>query len=474
MEATSQTQKLLTSSAPVPASESDDFPEDKFLAIDIDSIECQEVELSYMAMEKVRVTCTTGLLNGVRVLRKSYNSPDRIITSQLAKRDLASLSKYIHPNYASLKGVARDTHGQIREIVVTTGEQDVRKTLQLICFFIAPMSQQGFLERVRDPVAIARYMKGMSELHMLEHASNRGSWWKVGSEVQIQANCNGHVTAIPVEGKSSWNWFNPRDTKPSPAAKYILEIFYDQVGGVGDPQNSPGLHRFIDGVSHLQPGFTSLDVLKLAVDATATPSLSLCHFITYEPPSTTFSAGDFVIIENRRLVRVLEKGSRQVIPIYFQHTFPPRLADSSYADGWYSLSTSPSFLGGWREAIEPEPWKVFRTEAKQISQSHDIALHRLSQVIRLIVMVCFEPIYSESDAPGASSFHRRPASTECPREFWGFFSASKDPYEQCPKLPPGKRRVSTLAVRDMSRDYSYRYETMVNDGLKTMPGSFND
>ncbi|KAG8723566.1 hypothetical protein FRC09_002808 [Ceratobasidium sp. 395] len=114
VETTSQTQKLLIPVMHAPAPEPDDFPEDKVLAIDLDSIECQEVELSYMATKKefdficscptcapthsdniaFRVTCTTGLLNGVRVMRKSYNSPDRAIATQLAKRDLVSLSKY--------------------------------------------------------------------------------------------------------------------------------------------------------------------------------------------------------------------------------------------------------------------------------------------------------------------------------------------------------------------------------------------
>ncbi|KAG8679387.1 hypothetical protein FRC09_018998, partial [Ceratobasidium sp. 395] len=79
----------------------------------MDSIEYQEVETSYTVTKNilyymsdsamctlthsegiVGVTCTTGLLNGVRVMRRSYNSPNRAIATQLAKKALISLSKY--------------------------------------------------------------------------------------------------------------------------------------------------------------------------------------------------------------------------------------------------------------------------------------------------------------------------------------------------------------------------------------------
>ncbi|KAG8723564.1 hypothetical protein FRC09_002806 [Ceratobasidium sp. 395] len=154
-----QTEKPPLPSTRSPAPELENFPEDKIPAIDLDSIKGQEVELSYMAIDEhpcsehcsyiVRVTCTTGLLHGVRVMRKSYNSPDQAIATRLAKRDLVSLSKYIHPNYASLKGVARDIHGQVRDIVMTT----------------APIAWQMFVERVDDPAAVARYVSTHSLMY---------------------------------------------------------------------------------------------------------------------------------------------------------------------------------------------------------------------------------------------------------------------------------------------------------------------
>ncbi|KAG8791866.1 hypothetical protein FRC12_007955 [Ceratobasidium sp. 428] len=342
--ATVQTQKTPVSPARVPAPEPDDFPEDKIPAIDLDMIKRHEVELSYMVIDKnpcsesccfmcalthseqVRVTCTTGLLNGVRVMRKSYNSSNRATATQFARKDLVSLSEYTHPNVASLKGVARDMHGQIREIIVTT----------------APMTLQGFLARVDDPGAIARYMKGVLELRMLEEMS---PWW-MGGGVQIQVNCNGHVTAIPAAGTValSRDWFNPWPTKPSPAAQDILKIFYEQLDEYKNPQGPLGLPRFVDGVSHLQPGFTPLDVLKVVAGATLTPPKSCGQSITYEPPLTTFSAGDFVGIEDKRRIRVLEKGSCQIMSAYadqsFVHIYP-----SSCTDGWQRYNVFCFFVG---------------------------------------------------------------------------------------------------------------------------------
>ncbi|KAG8779894.1 hypothetical protein FRC12_023765 [Ceratobasidium sp. 428] len=383
VEATSQTQKLLISSLRVPAPESDDFPEDKVLAIDLDSIECQEVEQSYTVMKEqpsfihgsamcalthpdgmVRVTCTTGLLNGVRVMRKSYNSPNRATATQLAKNDLILLSKFTHPNIARLKGVARDMYDQIRDIVVTT----------------APMTQQGFLESVGDPRAITRYMQGMLEIHMLESMTTQSSWWP-GGEVQIQVNYDGHITAIPAAGvvQSSWDRFTPWNTKLSPAAKDILEILYNQYTRSNDPHNPLGLRRFIYGVSHLQPGFTPLDVLKVAVGATLAPSTTFRVILESELPLATFSVGDIVIMENERCVRVLENRFRQIMPTYSERSM--LTGDSSDIGGWSSFVTLTLVYAsvGWEEALELEPWEVFRTKAEQISQSHSTALHQLCQ-----------------------------------------------------------------------------------------------
>ncbi|KAG8791869.1 hypothetical protein FRC12_007958, partial [Ceratobasidium sp. 428] len=362
VKATSQKQKSLVSSVRAPAPEPHDFPEDKVLAIDLDSIECQKVELSYIAIEQqpcsescshmcalthsdgiVRVTCTTGLLNGVRVMRKSYNSPDQAVATQLAKRDIVLLSKYSHPNLASLKGVARDMHGRIREIVTTT----------------APMTQREFLERVADPQAIARYAKGMLELRELDNMNRRSPVQWIRDVAQIGVNYNGHVTANPAMYKigKSWDWFQPRNAKLSSTAKDVLKIFYDQVEIYYNlPYDPSGLHRFIDGVSHLQPGFTPLDVLKVAVSAESTPCVSIRTFSTYGPPSATFSAGDFVIIENERCVGVPEKRSRQVR--YAHGPQSPSIDASSCTKGWRSSLIPPSALfATWYEGIEIEPWK---------------------------------------------------------------------------------------------------------------------
>ncbi|KAG8724881.1 hypothetical protein FRC09_012544 [Ceratobasidium sp. 395] len=406
VKATVQTQNPLMSPARVPAPEPADFPENKIPAIDLDMIERQEVELSYMVIDekpcseschfvcalthsKVRVTCTTGLLNGVRVMRKSYNSSNRATATQFVRRDLVSLSEYTHPNVASLKGIARDMHGQIREIVVTT----------------APMSQYRFLQSVNDPGAIARYMKGILELRMLERMSNSNTWGMRGG-VQIQVNCNGHVTAIPAAGTdtSSWDWLIPVTTGLNPAAKDILEIFYDQPRTYDGPQGPPALRRFVDGVSHLQPGFTPLDVLKVAAGAAVSPSLSARSITTDKPPSTTFSAGEIMMMKNGRCVRVHEKQSRHIIPSYtheppilspesgisvwtpqagFQYLRPILKNPSSYTDGWHTsmlMLSDSGYALNWTEDPELEPWEVFRTKAKQLSQVHGTALHQLCQI----------------------------------------------------------------------------------------------
>ncbi|KAG8756331.1 hypothetical protein FRC12_010606 [Ceratobasidium sp. 428] len=394
-EVRSLVQNLLIPPVPILAPDHD-LPEAKLPVIDMDLIESQEAEMSYTVIENefyfipgsamralryskgiVCVTVTTGLLGGVRVMRRSYNSPSPAMATQvggqrqtltphqLAKRTVVSLSKYHHPNLACLKGVARDLDGQIREIVFTT----------------APMTQQQFLERAGDPAAVARYMKGMVQIHELERMDRQTYRW-TDNEVQIRVNYNGHVTAIP--GTPTFgryrSWPKPLFIESSPAAD-ILEIFHTQFDQeYNNPQSDPaGLDRFTDGVSHLRLGFTPLDVLKVAASAAAVPTSSKWSFTATGPFLTTFSAGDFVVVEDSCGVKVLEKQSRELASFFYQQSAGGCGSRFGDTGGWLSVRSVSGIC--WSEKSELRSWQAFRTKAKQLSQSRNIPLHLIRQAV---------------------------------------------------------------------------------------------
>ncbi|KAG9081383.1 hypothetical protein FS749_007701 [Ceratobasidium sp. UAMH 11750] len=91
--------------------------------------------------DTVLISYTTGLLDGVPVLRKSYNSADPHKAAKVAKRDMKWLEKYSHPNVARIMGVMRSSNGRIQDIVMSKGQ----------------MPYKVFLERTTDPAALVNY-----------------------------------------------------------------------------------------------------------------------------------------------------------------------------------------------------------------------------------------------------------------------------------------------------------------------------
>ncbi|KAG9081382.1 hypothetical protein FS749_007700 [Ceratobasidium sp. UAMH 11750] len=74
-------------------------------------------------------------------------------------------------------------------------------------------------------------------------------------------------------------------------------------------------------------------------------------------------------------------------------------------------------------------------------------------------------------------YHRNSKSRDNPRKFWGFFSTLPDPHAPCPVFHAHGQRVEyklSMLYLKLSDGYDFKYEQVVLDGLRKMPGSFGD
>ncbi|QRV84517.1 hypothetical protein RhiJN_12533 [Ceratobasidium sp. AG-Ba] len=458
----------------------------------------------------VRATYTPGMIGRVRVIRKSYTSFCAETAIKCAKWDLALSLRHSHPNFARLNGVVKDPVGRIRELVFTA----------------ASKPHNEFLNWVTEPAAFMRFFICMLEL----------DYSYLFRPFKMLVDSYGHITAVPssedcLTGSVMWRlelldsvWTLSR------AFHHLLREFFPSVRL---SLRSLSRKRLIlmERVSHrLERGFTCLDVIRIARDVNLEPhGLTTMDYSQNEPlpiiaPRAigTMESDGFVQLSSERetqtemVIQVaIDSGTniRAGISGTFHHILSSmnkgyRETITPATDGWYRCNTShivilTSFLNNLQRKA-----KAASYETKQMSELHGAPLDKLCTISEIHCLVSIENPQPAGDTSPASIrnlgadnrpvkhdepdeshdhlehsreetqaplyFHRHPKSTSR-REYWGFFSTSPNPRADCPEFPLGtdrmKYHVETLGY-EMSQDYGIRYDKMVAEGLKAMPGSW--
>ncbi|KAG9074325.1 hypothetical protein FS749_014133 [Ceratobasidium sp. UAMH 11750] len=360
-------------------------------------------------------------------------------------------------------------------------------------------------------------------------------WFDEDHWSNVQVDANGHVIVHPFQDDDDsdddyLDWIenvttmDPKYGSRNTSVGAVLDVCRNDSSWL--LQDGPAV-EFLGLVSKLSPRFTDLDVMAAARTADVVPKGRIVESQSGQPPgftAATLEIGTYTAHRGfKRLETVLDKPRVHHVCIeevsdswimeeatilrqydIFEYIVAQTTDHTSYTPkllttttGWrsYELRRGTCKIRWHRMSMQGpvKAWQQLRQHATRLVRAfgcRDRALAVVLGVIFSCKIMCnkvkcgLSGNYDhrvDSTCPGNSwdtlYYHRNPTTRDDPRAFWGFYSTSPDPRTPCPVFhaqgQPMKYKLILSFLR-MSDGYDYRYESMVRDGLQSMPGSFKD
>ncbi|QRW08995.1 hypothetical protein RhiLY_07994 [Ceratobasidium sp. AG-Ba] len=214
-------------------------------------------------------TCTRhGYYGNIQVIYRTY-------TSQAVEEDLKHLSKYLHPNVASVVGVTKGYYGLNGVAVV--GKLQTHCIECYVCLWRHDYVSGGipldsFFSLVNDGATFAKFARGLEEVAnsgLLDHPDMVSPVTYVFESIACE---QGNFVAVPTRepwgtaiwGPLVWHGFNSVDTTTNPAVDIALEVLAKA--------SSTQHPKIIDAINTLDRStFTELGVARIAAELGLAP-----------------------------------------------------------------------------------------------------------------------------------------------------------------------------------------------------------
>ncbi|KAF8594633.1 hypothetical protein BDV93DRAFT_529192 [Ceratobasidium sp. AG-I] len=415
--------------------------------------------------------CRLGRLGKLRIAYTTFASQSNHLEEiERVEEVLKYLSHAQHPNLAAIVGITKGYHGPTGFVVTMEG---------------APIRK--LFERSVAGGVLACCIKGLAQaMAFLNSRKGLGGVDWDGAGVTVAAN--GHVTALPSNNPTRTEMFTYQWATDC-VITMTLHIYCQAVAFYrrGHYVWTKCIPRFLERLTSLgRAHLTELQLLKISADSKLDPLQSNHCWLGTTAPPFTLHAGDLVCaVETKR--------GKEVWGVVDEcsDSNDEKRAFSDYAClgrcKWEKLPSShPHYLtwvtncphqsvhGPDHDSEKTTQWEHIMRRASRVSKQLDIKMDGISYVFYLWFLARVDR-FPMSRSNDRLYYHRNPFSRSSPRDFWGFFSTSSDPYAPSTGMEDFGWTIeyqldfNTLCIGD---DWGRQYRRQIQAGLGSIPGGY--